>query len=250
MGFGRAERSATTTVTALVSGGKDSVYSAYLADTQGMPVDELLVLAPADPESMMYHTPNLSMVALQARAWGKSSRTVPVGGGSEADETDALRAALKNTRGPVVTGAIASDYQWSRLHAVTYSLDRPLYAPLWGKDPGRVVREEIRAGLDIRLVHLAAEPLTRELLGRRMDEELVHEIERRGREVRPVHVAGEGGEYESLVVDLPEWTHRIHLDRVETEHHGSTSRLVVHAAHLEAKSPSGAGPATLSSPRL
>lgn len=225
------------TVTALVSGGKDSIYSAYLADTQGMSVDELVVLTPSDPDSMMFHTPNLSMVALQAQAWGKATRVVPVEGISEAEEVHAVRAALEGARGPVVTGAIASAFQWSRLQSVTYSVGRPLFAPLWGKDPSRVVREEIRAGLDIRLVHLAAEPLTPELLGRRLDLDMVNEIERRSREIRPVHVAGEGGEYETLVTDLPDWTQRLVLDRVETERRGSTARLVVREAHLEPKRP-------------
>jgi diphthine-ammonia ligase len=225
------------TTTALVSGGKDSIFSAYLADTQGMNLDELVVLRPADPDSMMFHTPNLSLVALQAEAWGKASRTVEVRGSTETDEATAVREALSGSKGPVVTGAIASAYQWSRLHAVTYSLGRPLFAPLWGKDPGRVVREEIGAGLEIRLVHLAAEPLTAELLGRRLDLDLVREIERRSRDVRPVHVAGEGGEYETLVTDVPDWTHRIVLDRVEPEYRGTTSRLVVREAHLEPKGP-------------
>jgi diphthine-ammonia ligase len=224
------------TVTALVSGGKDSIYSAYLADTQGMTVDELVVLTPADPDSMMFHTPNLSMVKLQAQAWGKPTRNVQVVGTSEAEEVAAVRDALGGAKGPVVTGAIASAYQWSRLQSTTYSLGRPLYAPLWGKDPGRVVRAEIGAGLDIRLVQLAAESLTPELLGHRLDLDMVEEIERRGREVRPVHVAGEGGEYETLVTDVPDWTHRIVLDRMEEEHRGGAHRLVVREAHLEVKS--------------
>jgi diphthine-ammonia ligase len=223
------------TVTALVSGGKDSIYSAYLADTQGMNVDELVVIEPADPESMMFHTPNLSMVALQAQAWGKTSRAVRATGTSESDEENAVRTALTGRQGPVVTGAIASAYQWSRLQSVTYALGRPLFAPLWGKEPGRVVREEIGAGLDIRLVHLSAEPLTPELLGRRLDSDTVREIERRSRDVRPLNTAGEGGEYETLVTDVPDWTHRLVLDQVETEHRGSTSRLVVRGAHLEPK---------------
>jgi diphthine-ammonia ligase len=223
------------TVSALVSGGKDSIYSAYLADTQGLTVDELVVLAPADPESMMFHTPNLSMVALQAEAWGKRSRVVPVTGGSESAEGAAVREALAGAQGPVVTGAIASAYQWSRLQSVTFSLGRPLYAPLWGKDPDRVVREEIGAGLDIRLIHLAAEPLTPELLGRRLDLELLHEIQRRSQEIRTVNVAGEGGEYETLVTDLPDWSRRLVLDRVDIEKAGATARLTVRQAHLESK---------------
>ena len=223
------------TVTALVSGGKDSIYSAYLADTQGMAVDELVTFAPADPDSMMFHTPNLAWVDLQGQAWGKPTRTVDVRGPAEADEVDAVRRALAGSRGPVVAGAIASTYQWSRLQAVTQELRRPLYVPLWGKDPGRVVRAEIDAGLDIRLVHLAAEPLTPDLLGRRFDRDLVHELERRSREVRPVHLAGEGGEFETLVTDLPDWSHRLVLDEVERRSEGSVHRLIVRRAHLEEK---------------
>ena len=220
------------TVTALVSGGKDSVYSAYLAETQGWPVDELVTVAPEDPEAMMFHTPNLHLVALQAKAWGKAHRQVKVQGTGEPRELEALKTAIAGASGPVVAGAIRSSYQWARLLRVADVVGRRVYAPLWRVDPGRVVREEIAAGLDIRLVHLAAEPLTPELLGRRFDLALVEEIERRNRDVRPVSVAGEGGEFESLVVDAPFFHDRLELDEVERIITGSTAQLRVAKAHL------------------
>lgn len=232
---------AVVTVTALVSGGKDSIYSAYLADSQGLPVDELLTMTPADPDSYLFHTPNLHLVALQATAWGKQHRSSAVEGVGEEAEALALERALAGSRGWVVAGAIASSYQWSRLHRICFRLGRPLYTPLWGKDPGRVVREEIDAGLDIRLVHLAAEPLTSELLGRRLDLPLVAEIERRSREVRPVHVAGEGGEFESLVVDAPFFAQRIELRATEAVERGGAHGLVVRDAALIARSKRPAG---------
>ena len=230
------------TVTALVSGGKDSVYAAYLADTQGWPVDELLTLRPTDAESMLFHTPNLDIVALQAEAWGKRHRSVVVPKTGEAAELDALRDALGVDRGPVVAGAIASSYQWARLLRVAHEVGRRVYAPLWRVDPRRVVLEEISAGLDIRLVHLAAEPLTSELLGRRLDRDLVAEIERRGRAVRPVHVAGEGGEFETLVVDAPFFRARIELAESRSVLSPTTSRLEVTAARLKTKRGLAVGP--------
>jgi len=223
------------TVTALVSGGKDSIYSAYLADSQGWPVDELVTIVPAEPDAMMFHTPNLDMVALQARAWGKAHRTVPVQGTGEDPELVALREAITGDRGPVVVGAIQSSYQWARVLRAADGARRRVYAPLWRKEPGRVVREEIAAGLDIRLVHLAAEPLTPELLGRRLDGALVEEIERRSRSILPVNVAGEGGEFETLVVDAPFFSGRIEADRVERVITGSTARLRFIQAHLAVK---------------
>lgn len=223
------------TVTALVSGGKDSIFSAYLADTQGWTVDELLVLRPEDPDSWMFHTPNLSLVGLQAEAWGKRCRSEPVLGRSEEDETNALRSALAADRGPVVAGAIASSYQWSRVLRVAEEVDRRVYTPLWGKEGSTVVRAEIDAGLDIRMIHLSAEPLTEELLGLRLDLPLLSELERRSREHRRFHSAGEGGEFETLVVDAPFFERRIALDATHIEERGSARRLTVDRAHLESK---------------
>ena len=225
------------TVTALVSGGKDSIYAAYLADTQGWPVDELVTLRPSDPDSGLFHTPNLDLVALQAEAWGKRHRTETIPDPGEAAELAALTRALSNDRGPVVAGAIASSFQWSRLLRVADRVGRRVYAPLWRVDPRRVVEEEIAAGLDIRLVHLAAEPLTPDLLGRRLEAEMLRELERRGREVRPVHVAGEGGEYETLVVDAPFFHRAIDLEETRSHLAPATSRLEVRTARLKAKAP-------------
>jgi len=223
------------TVSALVSGGKDSIYAAYLADTQGWPVDELVTIAPEDPDAMMFHTPNLDLVALQAQAWRKAHRRVPVHGIGEGPELTALKEAIDGDRGPVVAGAIQSSYQWARLLRIAGEVGRRVYVPLWRKDPVRVVREEIAAGLDIRLVHLAAEPLTSELLGRRLDLALVDELERRSREVRTVNVAGEGGEFETLVVDAPFFEQRIETEVVERTVTGSTADLVVEKARLVPK---------------
>jgi len=223
------------TVTALVSGGKDSIYAAYLADTQGWPVDELVTIAPEDPDAMLFHTPNLDLVPLQAQAWKKAHRRVSVHGTGEGAELAALREAIAGDRGPVVAGAIQSSYQWAHMLRIGDSVGRRVYVPLWRKDPARVVREEIAAGLDIRLVHLAAEPLTADLLGRRLDLDLVEEIERRSRDVRRVNVAGEGGEFETLVVDAPFFEERIELDEVERTVTGSTAHLRAAKAHLVPK---------------
>jgi diphthine-ammonia ligase len=221
--------------TALVSGGKDSVYSAYLADSQGFEVDELLTIAPDDPDSFLFHTPNVGLVRWISEAWGKRHRIVPVHETGEAAETEALREALRGSHAPVVAGAIASSFQWGRLHRLTESLGRPLYTPLWGKEAGRVVREEIAAGLDIRIVQVAAEPLGPELVGRRLDLACLAELENLSEHVRAIQVAGEGGEYETLVVDAPFFSSRLSLEGERVERRGQATRLTVAGAHLERK---------------
>lgn len=221
--------------TALVSGGKDSIYAAYLADAQGFDVEELLVLEPDDPDSWMFHTPNLGMVRLQAGAWGKRWRSVRVPGPSSESDAEVLGDALASGQGAIVAGAIGSSYQWSRLLRMARRLNRPAFLPLWGKEPSTVVRAEIAAGLDIRFVHVAAEPLSADLLGRRLDPARLADLERRSTGRLAVHVAGEGGEYETLVVDAPFFSQRIVIDEAEKVSLGSASRWVIRSAHLAPK---------------
>jgi len=233
------------TVTALVSGGKDSIYAAYLAETQGWPVDELLTLVPSEPESMMFHTPNLDLVALQAEAWGKRHRRIEVAEPGEEGELRALDAALAADRGPVVTGAIASSYQWSRVLRAAGRAGRRVYAPLWRVAPDRVVRAEVGAGLDIRFSHLAAEPLPASWAGEALTLARLEELERLGRTVRAVNVAGEGGEYETIVLDAPFFRACLVVDRAERVVDRSTARYVISSAHLKRKvegGPSGTPP--------
>ncbi|MGC2035050.1 MAG: diphthine--ammonia ligase [Thermoplasmata archaeon] len=223
------------TVTALVSGGKDSIYSAYLAETQGWPVDELVTLRPADPQSLLFHTPNLHLVALQAGSWGKGHRSVVVGGYGEEAETIGLTTALRGSSGPVVAGAIGSSFQWARLNRVCFELGRPLYTPLWGKDPIRVVREEVAAGLDIRFVHLSAEGLPADLIGQALDAGMIARLEAIDRAGPGVHLAGEGGEYETLVLDAPFFAQRLELEETEVVRERDVTRLIVRKARLVRK---------------
>ncbi len=230
------------TVSALVSGGKDSIFAASLADAQGLAVDELVTLVPADPESMLFHTPNLDLVALQAEAWGKRHRRVPIPGRGEAAEAAVLADALEDPdRGAIVAGAIASTYQYYRLLRIADRLGRRVYAPLWGKRGEVVVAAEVAAGLDIRFVHLAAEGLPDRWLGERLDATAVDWLTRQAAAPRAIHPAGEGGEFETLVVDAPFFRSRIRLESTETHRTSAVGRLSVRAARLEAKRPAAPG---------
>ena len=226
------------TLTALVSGGKDSIYAAYLAATQGWPIQELLVLAPSDPDSWMFHTPNLGLVDLQARALGVPVRRVSVAAGDESTELETLARALgEGGRGAVSVGAIASSYQWTRVLRVADRVGRRIYAPLWRVDPVRVVREEIAAGLDIRFVRVAAEGLGEEWLGRRLDGPALEALATLGVRGPKVHPAGEGGEFETAVLDAPFFRERIDIERAHVERRGAAWTWTVDAAHLAPKAP-------------
>ena len=53
----------------LLSGGKDSVYAAHLAQRQGHQLAYLVSLRSRNPDSYMFHTVNIDLTRLQAEAW-------------------------------------------------------------------------------------------------------------------------------------------------------------------------------------
>lgn len=187
---------------ALYSGGKDSTLALYLAEQMGHSVEHLVNIAPADPHSWLFHTPNLHLLPLMAESMGKTLVTVP-SSGDEEDDLRALREALErlDVEG-VVTGAVASDYQWDRINGVCHELGFKCINPLWRKHPHQVMQEVLSSGLKAIVVGVSAEGLDESWLGRPLDESAVQDLLKL-EEKYSVNVAGEGGEYESLTLDSP-----------------------------------------------
>ncbi|HYM40364.1 MAG TPA: diphthine--ammonia ligase [Thermoplasmata archaeon] len=230
--------SANVRAAVLFSGGKDSTYAAYVAMQRGWEVGPLLTIRPTDPESMMFHVPNLSVTSLQAEAMGIPlvEEAAPRG---EAGELEALLRILRRAEADgVVVGAIASDYQHSRVNRIAAEVGLRVFAPLWRQDPRQLVRDYLRAGFRIVFSSVSAEGLDASWLGRPWDSQTVEELLRL-QETRGVHPCGEGGEFETLVLDAPCFRRRIVVDVAERTWDGSAGVWRVTAAHLEDKSSQG-----------
>ena len=218
----------------LFSGGKDSTYAAYVAMQRGWEIASLVTFRPADPESMMFHVPNLAMTALQAEAMGLPLLEEPARSG-EAAELEALRTAFRRLDADgIVVGAIASDYQHSRVNRAAHDAGLRVFAPLWRHDPAALVRDYLHAGLRIVFSSVAAEGLDRTWLGRTWDDAAVADLLRLSK-TRGLHPCGEGGEFETLVLDAPFFEKRIFVDRSETSWKGAAGTWRVVEAHLESK---------------
>ena len=222
-------------VAALFSGGKDSVYAVYVAQQRGWDVTHLIAIHPADPASMLYHVPNLHLTPLLAEAMGIPLVEEAAGTG-EAAELDALRRALRRTGAEgVVVGAIASDYQHARVNRVGHELGVRVFAPLWRRDPEALLRDYRAARMDIRFSAVSAEGLDATWLGRPLDDRAVEDLLRL-RDRVGLHPCGEGGEFETLVLDAPFFRKAIRVDRAEPSWRGSSGVWRVDAATLVLKS--------------
>jgi uncharacterized protein (TIGR00290 family) len=105
-----------------------------------------------------------------------------------------------------------------------------LYAPLWREDPVELAEEMLAAGFEILIVQVAAAGLDEPWLGRRLDADALADLQALN-ESRGVHVLGEGGEFETLVVDGPHMDRRIDLS-YDVEWDGTRGRIRVTEARL------------------
>src|SRR5438309_9135957 len=53
--------------------------------------------------------------------------------------------------------------------------------------------------------------------------------------IHGIHLTGEGGEYESFVLDAPHFSKRIEIEKSTKEWHGDRGRLVIEEASLRDK---------------
>ncbi len=221
-------------VACLFSGGKDSTYAAYVAMQRGWEVACLVTVRPQDPASMMFHVPNLQLTALQAEAMGVPLVEEPAGPG-EGGELEALRRALRRAAVEgVVVGAIASDYQHSRVNRIGHELGLRVFAPLWRHDPRQLVRDYLHAGLSIVFSSVSAEGLDASWLGRPWDARTVEDLLRL-QETKGLHPCGEGGEFETLVLDAPHFHQALQVLRATPVWSGRSGLWRVEEARLVPK---------------
>lgn len=218
---------------ALISGGKDSSYAICRALQEGHNVTNLVTIIPANEDSYMFHSANIHLTKLISKASG-IPLTSKLSGGEKESELEDLKKALSSIRvDGVVVGAIESEYQASRVKRICEEIGIKMYAPLWHKKPEELLCEMITC-MDIIIVKVAAGGMDEPWLGRRFDEKMIEDLKTLNRKYR-VHIAGEGGEYESLVLDAPFYKKRINILKTRNIWMGDHGLMKVEEAVLAEK---------------
>lgn len=226
----------TMRVAALLSGGKDSVCAVETARGHGWDVVVALIVRPAADDAWMFHVPNLPAAHGVAACLDLPVVEAPVRTGQEEEVTD-LEAALARLKKEwrldgFISGALASEYQRTRLESIGHEVGLKSFTPLWHKEPASYVRSLLRGDWDIRFSRTAAEGVPNAWCGERLDEAKVAAMERA--KARP-HVAGEGGEYETLVLDAPCYRRRLVVEKAKVEATASRATWTVAAWRTEPK---------------
>ncbi|MDD1720537.1 MAG: diphthine--ammonia ligase, partial [Euryarchaeota archaeon] len=122
----------------------------------------------------------------------------------------------------LVAGTIESNYQMNRLKALCDELSLQLCAPLWGKGTEGLLRAMARS-MDIVIVQVAAYGMDESWLGRKLDNTAVDALVELNKRYG-VHIMGEGGEYETLVLDASIFKKRIVLKNYKKQWFGEQYR--------------------------
>ena len=222
----------------LFSGGKDSCYALHKAQETDDVVCLISVMS-KNKESYMFHTPNIDLVKLQAKAIGLPLVFASTEGRKEEELKD-LKQAIVDAKKyyaieGIVTGAIESVYQAKRVQRICNELGLWCFNPLWMKDQKELLHELVDCGFCVIITGIFAYPLDEKWLGRKVDDKVIDELAVL-EEKYQMNPAGEGGEIETTVVDAPFFGKRIEIVEHEVEACGNSGVLVIKKAKLVGKS--------------
>lgn len=228
---------------ALISGGKDSLFSILHFQANGHNVVALANLhprqdEPEDLESYMYQTIGHAVIPLYEQALGlplyrqeivgaavNHEKSYGPGGGE--DETESLIPLLKKVIAAhpdvnaVSTGAILSDYQRTRVESVALRLGLTPLSYLWQwptlppQTQTSLLEDMAAVGQDSRIIKVASGGLDDGFLWQNVaDRRTIHRLSKAAERFGNAGdgaVLGEGGEFETLAVSgpAPLWKGRI-----------------------------------------
>lgn len=206
---------------ALISGGKDSIYTIYKLKQQGYtPVVLLYINSTTDEiDSYMYQSIGKELIScysecLQLPLVKHNSKMEHKNIDLEYketadDEVESLYEALRNLKTLynfefVSSGAIHSSYQKNRVENVCNRLSLTSLTPLWHMDQSELLKEMVKSGIDALICKVACPGLTSNMIGMSI-KDLQNYIENNkdNKYLSNMNVCGEGGEYETIVLDVP-----------------------------------------------
>lgn len=216
----------------LFSGGKDSCYSVYKA-AQKEKIVCLISLISSNKESYMFHTPNIHLVELQSKLMDIPLVKINTKGEKESELKDlekAIKIAVKKYKiEGIVTGAINSVYQASRIQRICKKLNLWCFNPLWQINQEEYLKELIKNKFEIIITGIFAYPFDESYLGRKIDNNLIKELIELKNKYQ-INPAGEGGEFESLVINCPLFKKRIEILESEKEYKNHSGVLNIKKA--------------------
>ena len=212
----------------LFSGGKDSCLALHYA-LQSTDVKCLITVVSENPASYMFHTPNITLAEKQAEAIGLPIIIEKTKGEKEIELKD-LEKAIKKAKEKyeikaIVTGAVASVYQSSRVQKICDELNLQCISPLWQRDQFELLQEVIKLNFDVIIIGDFAYGLD-DFIGRKVDKKFIDDIKVLNEKYK-ISPCGEGGEFESFVLDADFFKKKLKIEKSHVEKDKEGGRILI-----------------------
>ena len=219
-------------VTCLVSGGKDSVLALWLGLHQ-FEVISILTVRSKCPESLLFHIPNSQYVSMIADMLEVPHRTIWVESCDINDEIRSLKDGLiESGAEAVITGGIQSEFQRFKFNRAAMLANMKCFNPLWRISPKIIMLELLENKFQVIITSATGMGIKKELLGKKITLEVLETLQKAVLE-SGFSIIGEGGEYESFVLDAPFFP--AHIEILESEVHWDEHREEGYYEILKAK---------------
>jgi ABC transporter with metal-binding/Fe-S-binding domain ATP-binding protein len=219
----------------LFSGGKDSTLALHLA-AEKEEVVCLITVVSKNKESYMFHTPNIDLTILQSL--GLPLVSVVTEGRKEEELAD-LETAIAiakdqfNIEG-VVTGAVESVYQASRVQRICNRLNVWCFNPLWKHDQKALLETLVEKNFKVVISGIFAYPLDEKWLGKHINTDVISRLVELQSKYG-ISPSGEGGEIETTVLDAPMFKKKIEIVDYIVEAKGNCGVFQIKQARLVPK---------------
>jgi ABC transporter with metal-binding/Fe-S-binding domain ATP-binding protein len=183
----------------------------------------------------MFHTPNIEITTLQAEALELPLVSMPTEGKKEEELTD-LEYAITEAKNQfdiegIVTGAVQSVYQTTRIQHICDKLNLYQINPLWKHNQKSLLEALLAKKFQVIISGVFAYPLNKTWLGKQIDTDMIAQLEELQHKYG-INPAGEGGEIETTVLDAPLFKQKIKITAATTEWQGSSGVYLIKTAQL------------------
>ena len=216
---------------ALTSGGKDSILALYRAQNMGYEIKVLATMIPKRPDSYMFHFPNIHLTDYISKAIEIPLVTAETSGIKEEELKDLKMLISSLDVDGVVTGAILSKYQKERIDIICHKLGIKSITPLWKQNPLDIMKEVIDLEFKVIIVGVYAYGLGKNWLGKEINTNTLSRLVELHKKYQ-ISLVGEGGEYESLVLDTPFFKKSIKVVQSEVKYENHCGIFFIKKAKL------------------
>jgi len=204
-------------IAALISGGKDSLYALY-KEFKKNEIVCLITLKSKNPYSWIFHTINVHIAELQAKAMDLPLISLETKGIKEKEIKD-LKKAIEIAKerykiNGIVSGAIKSNYQKQRIDKLCKGLRLKSISPLWHIDEESYLKKLIKDKFKVIITSISAEGLNKDFLGKEINNRLINKLKIINKKNK-INISGEGGEFDTLVLDCPLFKKRLKIKKTE-----------------------------------